>query len=878
MQTTIKTPAAIFSLPQRLLVPLFQRPYVWNEKEQWEPLWNDVKRTTERFLESGGSSCTPHFMGAVVTQSVAIPIGELPANIIIDGQQRLTTIQILLDAIQLQATVHGEMRIAEMLTDLTHNKEYYCKTHEDRFKVWPTNHDRPAFREVMSATHPFDHHSLQHRLSRIVLAHAYFTTMIAEFVQENGTTDIPQRLGAIEKVVRELFQIVVIQLDAEENAQEIFETLNARGSLLTAADLVKNFVFQNLRESGADVEQLYNEYWLELEDAFWERETQTGAVKIQLSSLFLFHWLNSQTDDEFVIGETFTRFKRYALQDTDLTMVELLVRIKHASKVYRSYIEASESRHIATTRYELFAYRMGVIEADTFRAVVLALHDSDRNTLSPLSAERFNRCLQLIETWLVRRVILRLPTTGLNRSVKELLSTLRANEHGRADEVINKFIISQTAQSSYMPDDTEIERELLSMPTYKRMAKNRLRMILEAIEDNINGFDSNAEARGTNRVPTRVLTIEHLMPQTWETHWTQPADGDSNQRTIRIHQLGNLTLLRHGLNSAISNGSWTGAQGKYTSIQKHGFLSMAMDVINNHQHEWTDLNIVERTSRMVKHVLQAWPAPEGYKTIIQTSKVQSNTITISDLLSAGLLEDGQEIVPVSVSFSNVVGTILGNGKIKIGDTVHDTPSGAGRMVRGGKSTNGWGFWRLKTNESATLRSIRQKLRRTLQPDENSAEEQEGDGEADGASVSTNELRRQFWAGLNEYAVESDASFVVQPGSSSYKGVYPLATRVIVQVEAASFTVLQGSTEPELRVVLALMDREDIYERLLSQKAHIESELGNNLVWLRTEGVHKARVFLPIKADFTVESHWLEYYEWYVEHVEKFIHVFKQVLL
>jgi uncharacterized protein with ParB-like and HNH nuclease domain len=97
METQVRTPHAIFNMPQRLVVPLFQRPYVWNEESQWEPLWDDITRIADRVLKHPTTQPQPHFLGAVVLQQLPTPIGLMQARTIIDGQQRLTTLQLVLD-------------------------------------------------------------------------------------------------------------------------------------------------------------------------------------------------------------------------------------------------------------------------------------------------------------------------------------------------------------------------------------------------------------------------------------------------------------------------------------------------------------------------------------------------------------------------------------------------------------------------------------------------------------------------------------------------------------------------------------------------------------------------------------------------------------
>ena len=164
------------------------------------------------------------------------------------------------------------MRVEPLVT----NARPFWERPEDRFKVWPTNRDRAAFNAVMAADPPLDYDALEHRASRMVQAHEFFARRAREWLALTGSENVQPRAAAIERTVRELLQMVVIDLTADENAQEIFETLNARGAQLTAADLIKNFIFQRLTESGADVEAAYGQYWKEFETGFWETEISVG--------------------------------------------------------------------------------------------------------------------------------------------------------------------------------------------------------------------------------------------------------------------------------------------------------------------------------------------------------------------------------------------------------------------------------------------------------------------------------------------------------------------------------------------------------------------------------------------------------------------------
>src|SRR5699024_5273594 len=107
VETQVRTPQMVFMQPQRLIVPLFQRPYVWNEENQWEPLWNDVRRVAQRLLADPHGRHEPHFLGAVVVQQLQNQTGSMQERTIIDGQQRLTTLQLLLDALHAELQAVG---------------------------------------------------------------------------------------------------------------------------------------------------------------------------------------------------------------------------------------------------------------------------------------------------------------------------------------------------------------------------------------------------------------------------------------------------------------------------------------------------------------------------------------------------------------------------------------------------------------------------------------------------------------------------------------------------------------------------------------------------------------------------------------------------
>ncbi len=297
----------------------------------------------------------------------------MQARTIIDGQQRLTTLQLLLDALHAELMRVDALPPAMRIQALVTNSEHFCSKPEDRFKVWPTNRDRPAFHAVMGAPPPVDHDAVGHQGERMVEAHRFFSEQAREWLAAGGVEATQSRALAIETVVRDLLQIVVIDLASEENAQEIFETLNARGAQLTAADLIKNFVFQRLLESSTDVETVYERRWKEFETAFWETEIGVGRGRHPGSSVFLNHWLIARTGEEVLARKVFERFKRFADDDAFVPMRTLVEQIDEASRCTGSSSRMPNRTPDPLIASACSATDTGVLESEVIKPLVLVV-------------------------------------------------------------------------------------------------------------------------------------------------------------------------------------------------------------------------------------------------------------------------------------------------------------------------------------------------------------------------------------------------------------------------------------------------------------------------------------------------------------------------
>lgn len=507
VKTDVVTPMQIFNLPQHFVVPLFQRPYVWEEEYQWYPLWSDVRRIADlRIAEPYRAAY--HFLGAVVLQSQEGAVHVVQARNVIDGQQRLTTLQILMDAASAVLDELGQDRLALQLERYTHNSELDIPVGEERLKIRHSNKDRGPYDEVMSADVPVAHDKLKHHDARIVRAHRFFSGAAREWLGGPDDDTFESRASALVWVLTQGLQLVAIDLTAQENSQEIFETLNARGTPLTAADLIRNFVFQRLDAEGGDTAKAYEKDW-PFETKFWEEQVGVGKQYIGRSSLFLNQWLVSRTGDEISPSSTFTRFKYFVEHESTMKMADLLPLIKEEADTYEAWVQAARDSARQLDVVQMAVYRMTTAQSQVLMPLLIWLHQPGRD----LAQDAIDRVVTAAESWLIRRVLMRQTLGGeMGRTVEAII---KAHDDVAAPELADGVIAHLSrlnVTSTYWPGDHELRRNLEETGAFNAYLRARLRIVLEAVEDSYrrNTKESQLERKG--------YPIEHILPQSWEAH------------------------------------------------------------------------------------------------------------------------------------------------------------------------------------------------------------------------------------------------------------------------------------------------------------------------------------------------------------------------
>lgn len=651
----------LFANPRQYLIPIFQRGYVWTLEEQIKPLWEDIADRAQALIEYqdnqkqvGICNLKPlrkHFLGTLVLGSVQnASFGYVPTMEVIDGQQRITTLQILLIAFRDVATTLKDEFINQSFSTLTRNPGPYMVQHH-HYKVWPTNAGRADIEALASlgalqdvcAKFPLKREGNK-KLPRTLMveAYLYFYGVISLFLQGQSHDDPVERgsNGASEQSLSDLiihsirhhdqvqypnagqpldkirakllldtlsiaFQLMALDLEEEDDPQVIFETLNARGALLFPSDLIRNFIFLQATRKEENVDFLYNKYWREFDEKtadgygqkgneFWKQEERQGRLKNTRLDLLLYHYVSLRTQEDVKVAHVFQAFKTWWEQQERETQQELQ-RLNRTAAVFAKIIDPHP-----VSRFGLFCARVKALDTAMLTPLILYLREHYAE-----DADELLTILTDLESYLVRRYICGLSTKGYNRIFLSLLSELVITK--KADvATIRAYLLNLKGDSQVWPDDAEFQESWLNRAIYQPRRLSKPRMLLEALEL---GLHTNKQEEIIKLVG---LTIEHVLPQAWKPEvWPikDNSDAAKSRRNQLLHTIGNLTLITQPMNSSLSCGPFQNKRPAITQslltlnayFQQDKFLAPAAI--------WAEETLVERGRFLFAVAKRIWPHP-----------------------------------------------------------------------------------------------------------------------------------------------------------------------------------------------------------------------------------------------------------------------------
>jgi hypothetical protein len=636
MKTDAFEVGSILRQRQRFEVPIYQRHYAWGD-ERLEPFWEDVRTKADERLD-GKPRRFAHYMGALlVMPEGGYQVGRVPTFNVVDGQQRLYTFELFLAAVRdLALEWDFEGMAEELKVHLLNGDEKLMKdAANERYKLQPTKYDRKIFRDLINlhldelreryAEYFYQNGNLRKTGTPLPLwAWWFFRTQAATFAQEDGS-DIAvtaARLGELWKTLLSDFRLVVITLDEGDDAQVIFETLNSRGEPLLAMDLVRNDVFHRATALNEDTEELFETKWQIFEDPFWSEHDRQGRLRKPRIDFFLGHMLAAETGNDITLTKLYSEYRAFVQPKRGEFRFESVASeldtLTRYAPTYRDLV--SSEGHSALN---WLASRLKTWDVSTAYPLVFRIN-ADRLA----TVQEKGSVYRLIHSYIVRRALCGLVPKNYNKTFLRVTNYLA--EHGVSVKSFAAAFSDQTGDTVRFPDDTELRRNILSRPLYGAIGNERLRLILEELERaSRDKYDENIS------IPID-LTVEHVLPDKWATHWPlsdkrqAPQDlttgVDEQMRTLidrreaAKNTLGNLTLLTRSANPSLSNLPFDGKPGQNKrEFLRSSLLKMNQDIANCAM--WDEAAIEKRAERLATLASALWPTPVAAEAATSASAV-----------------------------------------------------------------------------------------------------------------------------------------------------------------------------------------------------------------------------------------------------------------
>jgi uncharacterized protein with ParB-like and HNH nuclease domain len=506
--------ADVFKMSCQYVIPVFQRHYVWDRETQWEPLWEDL--VSQARVRLHGGTPKPHYCGAIVIdQKKQQAINELPRFHVIDGQQRLTTFQVILAALRDVCQVNDLADSLQRLIGFLVNQNFkeLSDPEAEQFKLRPTRYDKESFedvitfggREKLSQKYVESKGKRGKDIPKIVAAYLYFFDQLLRSISHQDevfgseTHTAGEVLQALLDAFTADFSAVVIILENSDDAQIIYESLSSRGTPLLASDLMRNYIFLRAEQN---VTALFEKYWVRFEDRFWTQEEKQGRLKKPRLEFLMTNILSAKTASEILHTKVYQEYLAWiGYHRHALTVEKELQDFVALAQVYRTLVQGDEKTPLGG-----FARFLHVFDMTTIFPLILAVC-----TEGPSDDDARGQILADLESYLMRRLICQRTTKNYNRFFLSAIKELRSKKFAASE--FREFLLQQTSETSDWPSDQDLKEKWLLMPAYAELPSARLNYILRRIEQ------AQTSKFTEDITINSALTVEHVMPRNWFTTW-----------------------------------------------------------------------------------------------------------------------------------------------------------------------------------------------------------------------------------------------------------------------------------------------------------------------------------------------------------------------
>ena len=557
---------------KQFIIPIYQRPYSWTRK-QCSQLLQDTLNVGRSALVKG------HFVGSVVyIQSDRVIFAALTnALLVIDGQQRLTTLSLLLAALAEQLDSRGAS-LCEGSMNATRLRNRYLVNHDEdgdaHFKLLLTQLDRPTLMRLIDRGEMPKDVSL-----RVKDNYRFFADEMAKMT----VTDLEAVWQGVEKLL-----VVEVSLErGQDNPQLIFESLNSTGLELSQADLIRNYVLMGLEPKLQ--EKLYNERWFPMEEAFGQEEYAERFDR------FMRDYLTVKVGSIPNIREVYAEFKRYATDKGEAAVSTLVADLQRFAGFYsRIALGTEQAKDLAEALADIRTLKVEV----AYPFLLEAMDDQDAGRLSKPDLLAVFR---MVETYVFRRAVCGVATNTLNRTFASLARAI-----DKADYVRSLGVPLATKEgNTRFPNDSEFRQELAAKNVYDFSRRDYLLTKLE-------NFDHK------ENLSLADYTIEHVMPQNPDLSPEWQAELGPDWKGVQeryLHRLGNLTLTRY--NSEYSDRPFAKKRDMDNGFAHSPvFLNASLAK----QTRWSEPEIIARGSQLADKATKVWPYPDVADELVAAKK------------------------------------------------------------------------------------------------------------------------------------------------------------------------------------------------------------------------------------------------------------------
>lgn len=544
----------------QFVIPVYQRNYTWRADQEVKQYLSDLTHVLKGDYKN-------HFLGIMIYLEKSIDFSTRELSII-DGQQRLTTIFLTIYAVKQMFKEAGEEDKVRQLEGQYLTNPFH--TDRIKYKLKPLVADDDVYRCIVEDRISDISAPNSAVLKNYYYISEYLTSLVASGFSAN---DI---LMALNKLY-----VVCVPITENDNAQKIFESINATGVKLTAADLIRNYLLMNLDSNTQD--KFYANYWKRIED-----NVSSDSNELEM---FFRMFLAVKKFELVPKNAVYRSFVDWTTQE-QIKTEELFKDLLEYAKIF-NFINKTPIKELKKElQTPLTDYRK--INSDIPMSIVLEFCRLYRNKI--IDAETFSSLVQSINAYLIRRSLCDINSQNISKLFPTILKRIIdkcSSDYSTIVAVLNQEMVGNNVDTSgsYMPTDEQMHELLYNASVYKRPA---LRIVFDRLELN----DNPAPVDLTH------LSVEHLMPQTATDEWLAELNTDEETYNASLHRLGNLTLAAKVDNSKMSNLMW---DYKNEVLKSTAHLKMNMELIPIKR--WTLKEIDVRTEELIKRICQAFPYP-----------------------------------------------------------------------------------------------------------------------------------------------------------------------------------------------------------------------------------------------------------------------------